>query len=143
MKRVTTSLAAIGILISALSSVAQNGIIRGTVVDEVGQPIQAAKVHAELHGVPMAKAIRYVESDENGAFAIDRLTYGTYDVNSGKQEDGYAERMALRRFERLGLKAGQPFDPDKLPAEIRTAVEEGIDEARDEATKAFRPWART
>jgi hypothetical protein len=55
-----------------------------------------------------------------------------------KQDDGYAERTALRRFERLGLKAGQPFDPDKLPAEIRTAVEEGIDEARAEATKAFR-----
>ncbi|MBX3436071.1 MAG: DUF1254 domain-containing protein [Planctomycetaceae bacterium] len=54
-----------------------------------------------------------------------------------KQEDGYAERMAFQRFERLGLKAGQPFDPDKLPAEIRTAVEEGIDEARAEATKAF------
>lgn len=55
-----------------------------------------------------------------------------------KQEDGHAERTALRRFERLGLKAGQPFDPDKLPAEIRTAAEEGIDEGRAEATKAFR-----
>jgi hypothetical protein len=54
-----------------------------------------------------------------------------------KQEDGYAERTAFQRFERLGLKAGQSFDPDKLPAEIRTAVEEGIDEARAEATKSF------
>jgi hypothetical protein len=54
-----------------------------------------------------------------------------------KQEDGYAERTAFQRFERLGLKAGQSFDPDKLPAEIRTAVEEGIDEARAEATKSL------
>jgi hypothetical protein len=38
----------------------------------------------------------------------------------------------------LAIKAGQPFDPDKLPAEIRTAVEEGIDDGRAEATKAFR-----
>jgi hypothetical protein len=55
-----------------------------------------------------------------------------------KQGDGYAGRTAFQRFERLGLKAGQAFDPDKLPAAIRTAVAEGIDEARAEATKAFR-----
>jgi hypothetical protein len=55
-----------------------------------------------------------------------------------KQDDGYAERTAFQRFELLELKAGQPFDPNMLPTEIRTAVEEGIDEARAEATKAFR-----
>jgi hypothetical protein len=91
MKRLPAALATIGTLFSALSSVALSGVIRGTVVDEVGQPIQAAKVHAELHGVGMAKAIRYVESDENGAFAIDRLDYGTYDVNGQKEEDVYPD----------------------------------------------------
>jgi hypothetical protein len=91
MKRLRGALAIIEILISALSGVAQKGVIRGNVVDEVGQPIQAAKVHAELHGVPMSKAIRYVESDESGAFAIDRLDDGTYDVNGKKEEDGYAD----------------------------------------------------
>jgi hypothetical protein len=91
MKRLFGTLGTIAILMFNPSLVAQNGVIQGTVLDEVGRPLQGAKVHAELHGVAMAKAIRYVESDENGTFVIDRLAYGTYDVNGKKEEDGYPD----------------------------------------------------
>jgi len=91
MKRVIGTLCTILILMFSSSLVAQNGVIQGTVLDEVGRPLQGAKVHAELHGVLVAKAIRYVESDEKGTFAIDRLAYGTYDVSGQKEEDGYPD----------------------------------------------------
>jgi hypothetical protein len=37
----------------------------------------------------MAKKIRFVESDQNGFFLIDRLEFGTYYVVAMKEEDGY------------------------------------------------------
>jgi len=46
-------------------------------------------VHAELKGVPMAKAIHYVETDESGFFLIDRLDFGNYYVGAMKEEEGY------------------------------------------------------
>ena len=49
------------------------GVIQGVVLDDVGNPLPGAKVHAELKGVPMAKAIRFVESDQNGFFVIAAL----------------------------------------------------------------------
>jgi hypothetical protein len=45
-----------------------------------------------------------------------------------KQTDGHAEIGAFARFARLGLKAGQTFDPDKLSAEIKAAIEAGIED---------------
>jgi hypothetical protein len=47
-----------------------------------------------------------------------------------KQTDGHHEITAFTQFERLGLKAGQPFDPSKLPADIATAVNSGIEDGR-------------
>jgi hypothetical protein len=54
-------------------------VINGQVVDTDGTPVRAAKVHAELLGRPMAKAIRYVTADDAGTFLIDRLAFGTSD----------------------------------------------------------------
>jgi hypothetical protein len=67
----------------------REGVIQGVVLDEEGNPLSGAKVHAELKGIPMAKAIRFVESDRNGFFLIDRLEFGTYCVGALKEEDGY------------------------------------------------------
>ena len=47
-----------------------------------------------------------------------------------KQIDGHHEITAFTRFERLGLKAGQPFDPSKLSAELTTAINAGIEDGR-------------
>jgi hypothetical protein len=115
VNRIPAVLATFGFLISALSSAAQSGVIRGTVVDEAGRAIQAAKVRAELHGVPMAKAIRYVETDKNGAFAIDRLAYGVYDVNGKKEEDGYADTS-------IGFYADKPLASVHLSPDHPVAI---------------------
>ena len=74
----------------AVPQVVAQGVLSGTVLDEAERPLQSARVHAQLRGVPMASAIRYVETDENGAFAID-LKYGTYDVHAMKEEAGYPD----------------------------------------------------
>jgi hypothetical protein len=49
-----------------------------------------------------------------------------------KQTDGHAEIEAFARFAHLGLKAGQTFDPDKLSAEMKVAIEAGIDDGHKE-----------
>jgi len=67
----------------------REGVIQGVVLNEVGNPLPGAKVHAELKGGAMAKAIRFVESDKNGFFVIDCLEFGTYYVEAMKEEDGY------------------------------------------------------
>jgi Family of unknown function (DUF6843)/Carboxypeptidase regulatory-like domain len=78
-------------LASSAKLAAAKGAIRGRVIDQDGNPIAGANVHAELHGVPMAKAIQFVQTDSAGLFTIDRLDFGTYDVNGEKEEDGYPE----------------------------------------------------
>jgi hypothetical protein len=80
---------AISFLTPAQQTEVGEGVIQGVVLGERGWPIRGAKVHAELKGVPMAKAIRYVETDESGFFLIDRLIFGNYYVGAMKEEEGY------------------------------------------------------
>jgi len=79
----------ISFLTPAQNTEIREGVIQGVVLDDVGNPLAGAKVHAELKGIPMAKAIRFVESDQNGFFLIDRLEFGSYFVGAMKEEDGY------------------------------------------------------
>jgi len=80
---------AISFLTPAQQTEVGEGVIQGVVLGERGWPIRGAKVHAELKGVPMAKAIRYVETDESGFFLLDRLEFGNYYVGAMKEEEGY------------------------------------------------------
>ncbi len=50
-----------------------------------------------------------------------------------KQVDGYKERTAFTRFERLGLKSGTPFEPSRFSPAIVEAIEAGIEDGRGEA----------
>ena len=52
------------------------------------------------------------------------------DTSFTKQTDGHKEIEAFARFKRLGLKAGETFDPEKLTPAIKAAVEEGIEDGR-------------
>jgi hypothetical protein len=49
-----------------------------------------------------------------------------------KQADSHQELAAFSRFERLGLKAGSPFDPAGLSLEIVKAIEAGIEDGRND-----------
>jgi hypothetical protein len=67
---------------------------------------------------------------------VDYLRWVSLVLNDSsftKQTDGYQEISALSKFERLGLKAGEPFDPASLSPEIVSAIEEGVEEGRQEA----------
>ena len=89
LRRLWLPLLAISFLTPAQGKEVGEGVIQGVVLGEGGQPVRGAKVHAELNGVAMAKKIRYVETDENGFFLIDRLDFGKYYVGAMKEEEGY------------------------------------------------------
>jgi hypothetical protein len=59
------------------------------------------------------------------------------DSSFTKQEDGYHERTAFVRFERLGLKAGVPFDPSQLSPAVAAAIAEGIEDGRKDVLAAM------
>lgn len=41
-----------------------------------------------------------------------------------------SEKAAFERFAKIGVGAGKPFDPSALPADIRTAIEQGVQDAK-------------
>jgi len=88
-RRLWLPLLAISLVTPAQKTEIGEGVIQGVVLGEAGRPVRGARVHAELKGVPMAKAIRYVETDESGFFLIDRLDFGHYYVGAMKEEEGY------------------------------------------------------
>jgi hypothetical protein len=75
------------------SAVAQHaGSVRGTVLDENGIAVVAARVSVDpLDGRPRASAVREAETDKNGHFAIDNLELGAYGVFAMKESSGYAD----------------------------------------------------
>src|ERR1700680_1048581 len=68
---------------------AGEGTVRGKVVDTSGQPVVGAMVSAKRLGVPLARAIEYVSTDQGGLFTIRGLEWGTYGIFANKEEDGY------------------------------------------------------
>ena len=91
LRRLSLPLLAISFVIPAQRAEVGEGVIQGVVLGEASRPVRGAKVHAELKDIPMAKAIRYVETDENGFFLFDQLEFGTYYVAAKKQEEGYGD----------------------------------------------------
>lgn len=68
----------------------QPGTIRGTVVDEKGQPVPAATVRIDpLNAVPMSTIIREVETDKNGRFSMGDLELGPHKIFAMKEAAGY------------------------------------------------------
>ena len=55
-----------------------------------------------------------------------------------KQTDSRAEIEAFARFARLGLKAGETFDPNKLSAKTKAAIEAGIEDGHKEVVALIR-----
>src|SRR6266550_5232452 len=91
LRRLWLPLLAISFLTPAQGTEVGEGVIQGVVLGEGGRPVGGANVHAELKGIPMAKAIRYVETDEKGFFLIDQLEFGTYYVSVKNEEEEYGD----------------------------------------------------
>lgn len=119
-----------------------NGIQDEIMLMSLSQWIAAGRKKVRAEDVPLTKGNypTYPGMDkviEPGRLkGVDFLRWVSLVLNDPtftKQTDGYQEIMAFSRFERLGLKAGSPFDPAQLSPEIVAAVEEGIEEGRKEA----------
>jgi len=84
------ALACIAFPLSVCAQEQRAGSIRGTAVDEKGVPVSEAKVNAEIMDGRMRHTlVRYVETDSNGHFVVDRLAWGTYKVIAMKEDSGY------------------------------------------------------
>ena len=91
--------------------------VPGTVADYPTYPgMETVKEPGKLAGVEFLRWVGLVLNDPSFT----------------KQTDGHKEIEAFKRFERLGLKAGVSFDPDQFSPEIVTAIEEGIEEAKND-----------
>ncbi len=80
-------------LVLGVAAVAQDsGAISGTVVDEDRAPLVKAEVNADaVDNRPTGSLVRYVETDSNGHFLIDRLPWGKYRVFARKEDAGYPD----------------------------------------------------
>ena len=67
------------------------GVIRGTVVDEHGVPVEKAVVRVTPMGRPLAYMSPWAETDAQGRFAIRNLDWGQYASFAGKESEGYPE----------------------------------------------------
>jgi hypothetical protein len=80
------------LLVSGVLSAQTAGTVQGTVVDEEGRPLKGAKVHLEDRGLTIhIGAIRFYETDADGRFQIGQLSWESYVVLAGKEEDGYSD----------------------------------------------------
>src|SRR5258708_1961123 len=78
---------------------AENGVIRGTLVDETGRKLANVKITARN---PAAHpSIFFSSTDDNGSFVLSTLPWGKYDVTF--EIDGYRKEAV-----QFDLKPGQP-----------------------------------
>jgi len=79
-------------LCSTLSS-SQYGTVTGVVLDDHGDPLAGAEVHAERNDEPGRRPVKSqfatVLTDSRGRFEYGRLQQGSYDVFAMKEKDGY------------------------------------------------------
>ena len=116
-----------------------NGIQDGITIMSLGQWVAAGQKEVRAEDVPLTRG-NYptypgmeAVKEPGKLSGIDFMRWVSLVLNDPvftKQIDGHQEIMAFSRFERLGLKAGQPFDPSKLPTELTTAIDAGIEDGR-------------
>ena len=123
-----------------------NGIQDGITLMALGQWEAAGRKAVRAEDVPVVKgdypSYPGMESvREPGKLkGVDFLRWAGLvltDKSFTKQEDGYREREAFTRFERLGLKAGAPFDPSKLSPSVVAAIEQGIEDGHKDVLAAM------
>ncbi|HET9697241.1 MAG TPA: carboxypeptidase-like regulatory domain-containing protein [Terriglobales bacterium] len=66
-----------------------HGIIRGTVLDEAGSPVQNAYVAADMMADGKIAQELKTYTDSTGQFVLEGLPLGEYQVSAQKEEDGY------------------------------------------------------
>jgi hypothetical protein len=78
---------------ACLSLWAQSGgSVKGVVVDETGKPLAGAEVHiAEKKSFVGHRLIQIYETNNDGRFLIDNVSWGTYVVMVGKEDAGYPD----------------------------------------------------
>ena len=95
---------------------AENGVIRGTVVDETGRKLANVKITARN---PSAHpSIFFSSTDDNGSFALSTLPWGKYDVTF--EIDGYRKEPVS-----FDLKPGQPPNTIEIklnPSSLQGAI---------------------
>lgn len=83
------------VLFTSLALAQGHGVITGTVLDDRGNPVGAAKVHITERGAFVVhRILQYHETDADGHFRIPHVQWGTYFVLAGKEDAGYPDPEA-------------------------------------------------
>jgi hypothetical protein len=123
-----------------------NGIQDRITAMSLSQWIAAGRKEVRAEDVPLTKADYPTYPGMETVREPGKLTGVDYlrwvslvlnDPSFTKQTDSHREVTAFARFERLGLKAGKPFDPAGLTPEIVAAVEAGIEEGKQEVLEGM------
>jgi hypothetical protein len=116
-----------------------NGIQDGITIMSLGQWIASGRKEVRGEDVPLTRG-NYptypgmeAVKEPGKLGGVEFLRWVSLVLNDPvftKQTDGHQEITAFTRFERLGLKTGQPFDPSRLSGELKTAIDAGIEDGR-------------
>jgi hypothetical protein len=75
------------------------GVIRGRVMDDTGLSVAGAVVEVTLQdGRPHIGAEPHAETDKDGVFVVDHLTWGVYEVFAHNEEGGYLDTQTYHVF---------------------------------------------
>jgi hypothetical protein len=118
-----------------------NLIQDGVTVMSLSQWIAAGKKTVKAGDVPVTKG-NYPSypgmeavKEPGHLQGLDFLRWASLVLNDPvftKQTDSHQEVVAFSRFEKLGLKAGSPFDPSCFSPEVVKAIEAGIEDGRND-----------
>lgn len=110
------------------------GVIRGLVLYADGMPVNQARVLAGIPGAPQGGIARYVETDPQGNFIIDRLRFGDYAVYASKEDEGYQDPRWFSDLplSRVILSAEQPLGRVEVTLGSKAGIITGI--VRDAVT---------
>jgi len=103
------------------------GVIRGTVVDEHGAPIEKAVVRVTPMGRSLGYELPWAETDAQGRFAIRNLDWGEYSTSAGKESEGYPEGSGsfYERGGKFPIVVLSPVSPE-TEVQIELAPKAGI-----------------
>ena len=69
----------------------RSGTIRGTVLNENGEPVAGARVDARFFGKSVGMVVPMAQTGKDGRFLIAHLQMDEYSVSARKEEEGYPD----------------------------------------------------
>lgn len=126
------TLLSVALALVGSAAIAQpKGAISGTVVDQTGAPISRAMVRIDpADGRPRVDLVRYVDTNREGEFLMDRLDWGKYRVFAMKESAGFPNMVwsfySNNVFPRVSISPKVPLAQIRLRLGAKAAILTGV-----------------